>query len=45
VATDPGKWGDAKYSHEDAAKCFSIAQLGLRILREMDAHRRLSLPS
>jgi len=38
-------WGDAKYSYEDAAKCFSIAQVGLRILREMDAHRRVSLPS
>ena len=38
-------WGDAKFSYEDAAKCFSIAELGLRILREIDAHRRVSLPS
>jgi hypothetical protein len=38
-------WGDPKYSYEEAAKVFSIAQLGLRILREMNAHRRVSLPS
>ncbi len=37
-------WGDAKYSYEDAAKCFNIADLGLLILREMDAHRRAGLP-
>ena len=33
-------WGDAKNSYEDAARCFSIANLGLIILREMDLHRR-----
>jgi len=37
-------WGDAKYSYKDAAKCFSIADLGLWILREMDLYRRASLP-
>lgn len=37
-------WGDAKYSYEDAAKCFSIADLGLWILREMDLQRRAGLP-
>jgi hypothetical protein len=36
-------WGDAQFSYEDAAKCFSIAELGLWILREMDALRRASL--
>ena len=33
-------WGDAKNSYEGAAKCYSIANLGLTILREMDLHRR-----
>lgn len=37
-------WGDAKYSYEDAARCFTFAELGLRIHREMDSHRRASLP-
>jgi len=33
-------WGDAKNSYQDAAKCYSIANLGLTILREMDLERR-----
>ncbi len=33
-------WGNARYSYEDAAKCFSFAELGLWILHEMDLHRR-----
>jgi hypothetical protein len=36
-------WGDAKNSYEEAARCFSIANLGLTILREMDSHRRTTL--
>lgn len=36
-------WGDAKNSYEDAARCFSIANLGLIILREMDSDRRAML--
>lgn len=36
-------WGDAKNSCEGAAKCYSIANLGLTILREMDLHRRAIL--
>jgi hypothetical protein len=33
-------WGDAKNSYEDAARCWSIANLGLLILRRMDEERR-----
>jgi len=36
-------WGDAKNSYEDAAKCCSIANLGLIILRAMDFDRRTTL--
>lgn len=36
-------WGDATNSCEDAAKCYSIADLGLAILREMDLDRRTAL--
>lgn len=36
-------WGDARNSCEDATRCFSIANLGLIILREMDLHRRRML--
>jgi hypothetical protein len=36
-------WGDAKNSYEDAAKCYSIANLGLIILRAMDFDRRATL--
>jgi hypothetical protein len=36
-------WGDAKNSHEDAARSYSIANLGLIILREMDSDRRKML--
>jgi hypothetical protein len=36
-------WGDAKNSHDDAARCFSIAHMGLTILREMDSDRRAML--
>jgi hypothetical protein len=36
-------WGGARYSYEDAARCFTFAELGLQILREMDRHRRASL--
>jgi hypothetical protein len=36
-------WGDAKNSYEGAAKCYSVANLGLTILREMDLHRRAIL--
>lgn len=38
-------WGDAKNSYEDAARCYSIANLGLIILREMDSDRRVAAPS
>lgn len=37
-------WGDVSFSPEDAAKCFSIAELGLQILRKMDDYRGASLP-
>lgn len=33
-------WGDAKHSYEDAARCYSLANMGLQILREMDQERR-----
>ena len=36
-------WGDAKNSYEDAARSYSIANLGLVILREMDSDRRTTL--
>jgi len=36
-------WGDAKNSYEDAAKAYSIANLGLMILRKMDSDRRMLL--
>lgn len=36
-------WGDAKNSYEDAAKCYSIANQGLTILRAMDLDRRTTL--
>jgi len=36
-------WGNAKYSYDEAAECFGIAELGLSILRAMDYYRR-SLP-
>jgi len=36
-------WGDAKNSYEDAAKCYSIANFGLTILREMDLDRQKTL--
>lgn len=36
-------WGDAKNSSDDAARCFSIANMGLIILREMDSDRRARL--
>jgi hypothetical protein len=36
-------WGDAKNSYEDAARSYSIANLGLIILREMDSDRRVML--
>jgi hypothetical protein len=36
-------WGDAKNSYEDAARSYSIANLGLIILREMDSDRRVKL--
>jgi len=37
-------WGDVKYSYDDAAKCFTFAELGLHIFRAMDGHRRATLP-
>jgi len=33
-------WGDTKSSYDDAARCYSIAQLGLSVLRRMDEARR-----
>jgi hypothetical protein len=33
-------WGDVRHSSEDAARCYSLADCGLRILREMDHERR-----
>jgi len=33
-------WGDVKHSEEDAARCYSLADCGLRILHEMDHERR-----
>ena len=32
--------GYAKHTHEDAAKCYSIAYLGVRILQDMDKLKR-----
>lgn len=34
-------WGDAGCSYEDAARCWSIANQGLQILRKMDEQRRI----
>lgn len=36
-------WGDVKNSHEDAVRSYSIANLGLTILHEMDLVRRARL--
>ncbi|HZP31941.1 MAG TPA: hypothetical protein VFB23_01165 [Candidatus Acidoferrales bacterium] len=36
-------WGEAKDSYDEAARCWSIAALGVRILREMDLERRKCL--
>jgi len=33
-------WGDTKHSRDDAARCHSIAKLGLSILHRMDKERR-----
>ncbi len=38
-------WGDAKNSYEDAAICYSLANMGLLILRKMDEERRKQLES
>jgi hypothetical protein len=36
-------WGDVKHSREDAIRCYSLAKMGLLILREMDEERRNKL--
>lgn len=36
-------WGDTKHSQDDAARCYSIARLGLSILHRMDKERRSTL--
>ncbi len=38
-------WGDAQNSYEDAAVCYSLANMGLLILRKMDEERRKQLES
>jgi hypothetical protein len=36
-------WGDAKHSYKEAVRCYSLADMGLRILRVMDKERRKCL--